>query len=145
MVGTSTINIKNLKTFLKKNKEVNFRTADLLHASTLDTYKWTGLKKNREKLISQLKAYQRLLRVVPNGQEDLAIKLLQSGFQSALQIANTPRKAFVLNNLKTFDNDRDLAQSVYKRAVAVRKVVTLKYMARTQQTGAHSRVAGLTR
>ncbi|MFG6100019.1 hypothetical protein D0962_21840 [Leptolyngbyaceae cyanobacterium CCMR0082] len=145
MSSTETINIKNLKAFLRKNKKIDFRTADLLHASTLDTYKWTGLEDNKEGLIRQLKAYQRLLRVVPNGQEDLAIKLLQSGFQSALQIANTPRKMFIQDNLKTFGNDRVLAQSVYKRAVAVRKVVALQYTDRAQQTGAHSRVAGLAR
>ena len=145
MSSTATIDLKNLKAFLKKNKNVDFRTADLLHASTLDTYKWTGLKTNKEDLINQLKAYQRLLRVIPNGQEDLAIKLLQSGFQSALQIANTPRKVFIQDNLKTFGDDRVLAQSVYKRAVAVRKVVTLQYMARAQQTGAHNRIAGLAR
>ncbi|MEM7797116.1 MAG: hypothetical protein AAF579_22020 [Cyanobacteria bacterium P01_C01_bin.118] len=140
-----TINIKNLKAFLRKNKKVDFRTADLLHASTLDSYKWTGLEDNKEGLISQLKAYQRLLRIVPNDQYDLAIKLLQSGFQSALQIANMPSKVFIKDNLKTFGNDTALAQSVYKRAVAIRKVVTLQYTARAQQTGAHSRVAGLAR
>ena len=85
-----TINIKNLKAFLRKNKKVDFRTADLLHASTLDSYKWTGLEDNKEGLISQLKAYQRLLRIVPNDQYDLAIKLLHAfGNDTALAQACT--------------------------------------------------------
>ncbi|MBE7383697.1 MAG: hypothetical protein F6J95_020040 [Leptolyngbya sp. SIO1E4] len=145
MSNTAKINIKNLKSFLRKNKKVDFRTADLLHSSNLDTYKWTGLEDDKESLIEQLKAYQRLLRVVPDGQENLAQKLLESGIQSSLQIANTPKKVFIQDNLKTFGNDRTLAQKVYKRAVAVRKVVALQYMARVQQTGAHIGVTGLAR
>ncbi|MEM9219072.1 MAG: hypothetical protein AAGD25_32660 [Cyanobacteria bacterium P01_F01_bin.150] len=145
MSNTEKIDIKNLKAFLRKNKKFDFRTADLLHASSLDTYKWNGLEDHRESLIHQLKAYQRLLRVIPNGQEKLAQQLLQRGIQSSLQIASTPRKVFIQDNLKIFGNDRTLAQQVYKRAVAVRKVVVLQYMNRTQQTGSHTHVAGLTR
>ncbi len=145
MSNTAKIDIKNLKAFLRKNKKVDFRTADLLHLSNIDTYKWTGLEEHKESLIKQLKAYQRLLRIVPHDREDLAQNLLKSGFQSSLQIANTPRKVFIRDNLKTFGKDRTLAQQVYKRALAVRKVVALQYVTRTQQTGSHVRVAGLAR
>ena len=143
MSNTATIDIKNLKAFLKKNKKVDFRTADLLHSSDIDTYKWTGLEEDKESLIKQLKAYQRLLRIVPHDREDLAQDLLKSGIQSSLQIVNTPRQVFIQKNLKTFGNDRALAQQVYKRALAIRKVVALQYVKLTQQAGSHVRVAGL--
>ena len=39
MSNTTTIDIKNLKASLKKNKKVDLRTADLLNPSDIDTYK----------------------------------------------------------------------------------------------------------
>ena len=145
MSNEKKINLKNLNAFLRQNKTVDFRKADLLHPSNIDKYKWTGLKDQKENLLNQLKAYQRMLRVVLNDREDLAKTLLKNGFQSALQIANTPKKVFIQNNFKTFDNDRALAEQVYMRALVVRKVVTLQYVVRTQQKGSHVRVAGLAR
>ena len=145
MSDEKTIDFQKLNDFLRKNKEVDFRQADLLHTSNLDQYKWVGLEDEKESLLNQLKAYQRMLRVVPNDREDLAKTLLKNGFQSALQIANTPKKDFIQNNLKTFDNDKALAEQVYMRALAVRKVVALQYVSRAQQAGSHVRVAGLAR
>ena len=145
MSNEKSIDFQKLNDFLKENKAVDFRKADLLHTPNIDKYKWVGLEDEKERLLNQLKAYQRMLRVVPNEREDLAKKLLGNGIQSSLQIANTPKKGFIKNNLKIFDNDRALAEQVYMRALAVRKVVTLQYVARTQQAEPHARVAGLAR
>ncbi|MDJ0595622.1 MAG: hypothetical protein QNJ72_37505 [Pleurocapsa sp. MO_226.B13] len=135
--------LQKLIDFLGKNEWVDFRQADLLHTPNVDKYNWTGLEEEKERVLNLLKAYQRMLRIVPKGREDLAIELLKNGFQSALQIVNTPKKVFIQNNLKIFDNDKALAEQVYMRALAVRKVVTLQYVARTQQAEPHARVAGL--
>ena len=139
------IDLEKLNDFLKKNEAIDFRKANLLHTANIDKYQWAGRENEKESLLNQLKAYQRMLRVVPHEREDLAKKLLENGIQSALQIANTPKKGFIQNSLKIFDNDRVLAEQVYKRALAVRKVVTLQYVARTQQAEPHARVAGLAR
>jgi hypothetical protein len=145
MSNMKKVDLKNLNTFLRKNKTVDFRIADLLHSSNLDTYKWTGLDDQKESLINQLKAYQRLLRIVPDDKEELAKKLLKNGIQSSLQIVSTPKKVFIQNNLKIFANDTALAEQVYMRALAVRKVVALQYVNQVQQAEPHTRVAGLTR
>ena len=129
MSNEKKIDLKRLNAFLKKNKSIDFRTADLRRYPNL----------NRP----EIKAYQRMLRVVPNHREDLAKALLKSGIYSSLQIANTPKKVFIQNNLKLFNNDRTLAEQVYKRAVALRKAITLKYMARVQQTEPYARATGL--
>ncbi|WP_163665352.1 cadherin domain-containing protein [Adonisia turfae] len=128
----ATNNIKDLKSFLKRNRKVDFRTANLLKNSTLDSYNWKGLEDNKESVIFQLKAYQRLLRIVPNGQEDVAIKLLQEGFHSSLQIANTPKAKFLQDTHSIFSGDTTLAEQLYKRALAVRKLVILKYLNQAQ-------------
>lgn len=139
------IDIKKLNVFLEKNKGVDFRKADLLHIASIDKYQWTGLEDGKASLINQLKAYQRVLRIVPEDREDLAKKMLQNDIQSSLQIANTPKKVFIQHNLKLFDNDSALAEQVYTRAIALRKAVTLQYMARVQQAEPHTRAAGLVR
>ncbi|NEQ35258.1 MAG: hypothetical protein F6K40_02630 [Okeania sp. SIO3I5] len=140
------IDIGKLNAFLKKNEEIDFRTADLLHTSNIEKYKWPKLKKDeKESLVKQLKAYQRMLRVVPPGRDDLAKALLKNGIQSSLQIASTPKKVFIQKNLELFNNERTLAEQVYLRALALRKAVTLQYMARVQQLEPHTRAAGLQR
>ena len=138
------INLEMLNAFLKENEEINLRTADLLHTSNIEKYKWPNLTKDeKENLIKQLKAYQRMLRVVPKEREDLAKALLKNGIQSSLQITSTPKKVFIQNNLKLFNNDIALAEQVYRRAILLRKAVTLQYMARVQQLEPHTRAAGL--
>ncbi|MEM9003399.1 MAG: hypothetical protein AAGE59_07735 [Cyanobacteria bacterium P01_F01_bin.86] len=145
MVNKVNFDLRKLNNFLKKNKTVDFRVADLLHSPNLDTYKWPGSEAAREELLHQLKAYQRMLRVVPEGQEELAKKLLKSGIHSSLQIASTPKKVFIQTHLKLFDNDRALAEQIYLRALVLRKAVTLQYIARVQQTESHVRASGLAR
>lgn len=143
MSDKKSADLVKLNAFLKKNKDIDFRTADLLHTPNIDQYKWAGFEAEKESLIDQLKAYQRMLRVVPPDREDLAKKLLKSGIHSSLQIASIPKKIFIQNNLKLFDNDSELAEHVYLRAMALRKAVTLQYVARVQQSEPHFRKTGL--
>ena len=137
------ISLKDLNAFLRKNKTVDFRTSDLQHLSSLEAYKWNGLEDQKESVSEQLKAYQRLLRVVPHDQENLAKDLLKRGICSSLQIASVPKSTFIQNNLKVFDGDRVLAEKVYMRALAVRKAVALQYIARQQRAEPHARAIGL--
>ncbi len=74
-----------------------------------------------------------MLRVVPSDREDLAKKLLLNGIQSSLQITNIPKKVFIQEYLSLFDDDPNSAEQVYMRALALRKAVTLQYVARMQQ------------
>lgn len=128
---------KKLNTFLKNNKEVDFRKADLLHTPNLKKYEWVKFEDEDEKtrVLNLLKAHQRMLRIVPKGREDVAMMLLENGFQSSAQIVNTPKKVF----LKLFESDRELGKNVLKRAITVRKVVTLQYIARIQESQPHAR------
>lgn len=134
---TKKTNLEKLKVFLKNNEEVDFRKADLLHTPNLKKYKWIEFKDEDEKtrVLNLLKAYQRMLRIVPNGRNDVAMMLLEGGFQSSVQIVNTPKKAF----LKFFQDDPELGKNVLKRAMAVRKIVTLQYIARLEQAQPHTR------
>jgi hypothetical protein len=145
MSDEKSVDLRKLNAFLGNNKGVDFRKADLLHTPNIDKYNWSGLEDEKVSLLNQLKAYQRMLRVVPEDREDLAKALLNNGIQSALQITNTPKKTFIKNSLKLFDDDIALAEQVYIRAIALRKAVTLQYMARAQHAEPHARAAGLVR
>lgn len=143
MVKSRRVDLRKLNAFLKKNRNIDFRTADLLQVANLDQLQWSGFEDEKGYLIDQLKAYQRLLRVVPPNREDLAIKLLKHGIQSSLQITSIPKQAFIQDNLKLFENDSAIAEEVYLRAIALRKAVALQYVARVQQVEPHARTAGL--
>ena len=91
-----------------------------------------------------------MLRVVPEGREDLAQKLLEKGIKSSRQIANMPKETFIQNNLKLFDDKddaaaRQLARRVYMNAVSLREAVILQYITRAQQAEPHVRRKGLMR
>ena len=135
--NTKSTDLKKLNTFLKKNKEIDSRKADLLHIPNLKKYEWIKFEDEDEQIrvLNLLKAHQRMLRIVPKGREDVAMMLLENGFQSSAQIVNTPKKVF----LKLFESDRELGKNVLKRAIAVRKVVTLQYIARVQESQPHAR------
>ena len=136
--------INQLNSFLQNNPSVDWRNANLHDEENIATYHWDGLEAAKEAMLKLLKAYQRLLRVLP---EDLkqagqaAIALLKAGFNSALQIANTAKNIFIQGTLEIFGNDRDLAERVYQRAIACRK--SLANLA--QGSEPHARAAGLGR
>lgn len=144
------IDLKKLSNFLRKNRAVDFRRANLQHKQAIEKYNWGVSGKEKANLISLLKAYQRILRVLPNDSDQvdtvaIAKALLKNGIHSALQIADMPKRIFIKDYLKCFAGDADLAERTYKRAVVSRKQVTLKYTNRLQQLELHARAAGLNR
>ena len=140
--------INQLDSFLQNNPSVDWRDANLHDEEDIATYHWDGLEAAKEAVLKLLKAYQRLLRVLP---EDLkqagqtAIDLLKAGFNSALQIANTAKNIFIQATLEIFGNDRDLAERVYQRAIACRKSLALRYLNLAQGSEPHARAVGLNR
>jgi hypothetical protein len=145
MNQTQKVGLEKLNAFLSKNSAIDFRTANLLHDSSLDQFNWAGFEAVKVSLIQQIKAYQRMLRVVPLDRADLAQKLLEHGIQSSLQIVSIPKKAFIQDYLELFDHDSAIAEQVYVRALALRKVVALQYIAQVQQVEPHVRLTNLVR
>ena len=140
-MSNSSTNLKGLNTFIRKNKSIDFTKADFINQKSVDSYNWSGLQDDKEAIIRQLKAYQRMLRVLPKDEQSLAKALVKSGIHSSLQIANTPKNKFIQDNIKLFKNNRKLAEQVYTRATSIRKAVSLQYMNRTQQLEPHARAA----
>ena len=143
---TNQPDINLLTLLLKNNPSVDWRNANLHDAQSIATYNRDGLEADEEALLKLIKAYQRLLRVLPEDVKqagDIAIQLLKAGFDSALQIANTAKNIFIQAALEIFGNDRDLAERVYQRAIACRKSLALRYLNLAQGSEPHARAAGL--
>ncbi len=140
-MSNSSTNLKGLNTFIRKNKSIDFTKADFINQKSVDSYNWSGLQDDKEAIIRQLKAYQRMLRVLPKDEQSLAKALVKSGIHSSLQIASTPKNKFIQDNIKLFKNNRELAEQVHTRAISIRKAVSLQYMNRTQQLEPHARAA----
>lgn len=135
--------LKKLSSFLRKNSNVDFRKVDLVTKKSIDSFKWPGSQDEKEKLLKLVKAYQRILRVLPENYEHLARSLLKKGINSSMQIASMPKKKFIQDNIKIFENDTALAEQVYKRAIALRKAIALKYINRSQSLEPHARAVGI--
>ena len=92
--------VDHLGTFLKVNPGIDLRAADL-HAGTYRKpgaaapipLAWDGIGKDRPRVLKQLKAYQRALRV--HADPEIAERLLSRGFDSARKIADQSEAEFL--------------------------------------------------
>lgn len=150
MSANEPVDLRKLNAFLRRYKNTDFRTVDLLSQTSLDNFNWPDEDEEKASLLGHLKAYQRLLRVLPsdNGERpvaDIAKALLKINITSALQIASMGKKSFARETLKIFSSDQALTEQVYKRALAARKVLALRYIGQQQSLEPHVRAAGLNR
>jgi hypothetical protein len=147
-MGADTLtNLKELNSFLRKHKTVDFRTTDLLNTTSLDSFTWPSDESQMHALLGQVKSYQRLLRVLPTSDAlltgDLAKNLMKMGINSALQITQIGKNEFISNTHKIFSQCPEMATQVYKRALVSRKLVTTKYIRQRQNLEPHARTVGL--
>ncbi|WP_299462919.1 hypothetical protein [uncultured Microscilla sp.] len=130
-----------LDRFMKQNAGLNLATANLKDAALLDGCNWNRLKRSREALITQLKAYQRLHKIVPEGnpaEKDRVIKaLLGKNIHSSLQIASMPRQRFIREYLPLFDGQEEQILETYQNALTQRSQVLLQYMHMLQSNEPH--------
>lgn len=137
--------LKNLDKFLKQNKSIDIRTEDFLDQPGNDKYKWKGLEKVKDEVLVVLKAYQRLMRIIPNQEPKVVKALLKKGIHSSLQITEIPKTKFIKDNLKILGGDEIVAESVYLRAIAMRKIVAIQYMNAVQNLEPHTHVTNVNR
>ncbi|TQV85944.1 hypothetical protein [Aliikangiella coralliicola] len=143
MKNATGMSLKDLNRLLRKNKSIDFRTHDFLRQISIDQLNWKGLEDEKNNLIPQLKAYQRMLRIVPEDDTDIAKELLEMGISSSLQIAEMGKKMFIEDSEKAFRKKPELAQDVYQKALTLRKLLALQYIDQIQRSEAHSKAAGL--
>ena len=147
-MGTDTSNnFDELNSFIKQHDAVDFRSADLLNTTSLENLSLPS--DTAADLLKQLKAYQRLLRVLPTtlptevDKSALALELLALGIDSALKITSMGKAKFIALTSNLFSNTPDLADQVFKRALVARNLVASNYIKQQQQLEPHARAVGL--
>lgn len=94
-----------------------------------------------EAALPLLKAYQRVIRILPNGEERCALPLLESGLHSAIQIASIPKHAFERHWAALFPGEEALGLTVYRAALSRRSQLLHRHLHQIQRNEPHYRAA----
>lgn len=134
----SKANLKYLDQFFTKNKDVDFRTINLLDESVLATLSFDRLKKHKDDILLQLKGWQRLLKIMPEAESEATIikGLLGKNLHSAVQIASIPKKQFFQKASELFESKEQM-EAFYRNASGIRTQLALKYMKLKQNAEPH--------
>ena len=133
-------NFTDFVKFLDQNRSTDFLKANLLSDEVTSQLDFTSLTDKKDELISLAKAYQRLIRVVPEQNREVALTLLGEGVHSALQIAKMTRKDF-MGKFVSLLKDEKLADTIYRNALKKRGVILLQYMDVYQNNEPHIKAA----
>jgi hypothetical protein len=128
-----------LRALLAANPAIDFRLAVLDDETTQRALDFGGL--SPDIALPLLEAYQRLLRVLPVGEEGRALPLLEIGLHSAIQIAGMPRHEFERRWAELFPGEEALAVTVHRTAQSRRGVLLHRYMNVIQRNEPHYRTA----
>ena len=137
--------LKNLSSFLEKNKNVEFAHADLSNADVVAGFDWQKLKNQQEEILDALLAYQRLKKIMPELSQNTVLALLKVGIHSALQIAALPKVRFLHEYAALFEKDPAVVEQFYNQALAIRTQILLQYMEVKQANEPHVSVARIQR
>lgn len=144
MPTTSTITpevLSELRRLLGANAPVDWRAFSFDDSSLLTGLAWQGREFEREELIPLLKAYQRLLYILPPSEDRRALPLLQAGLHSAIQIADIPRDEFARRWAALFPGDDALGIAVHRAALGRRSELLLHHINEVQRNEPHYRAA----
>ena len=90
---------------------------------------------------SMSSGHQRILHILPPGEEARAEALVARGLHSAVQIANLPLPRFLAEWEAIFPGEAALGEVVYQKAVARRAFVALHYVRKVQDNEPHYKAA----
>ena len=122
--------IEDLKTWIAAHPEY-----DWLHQE----WKTEFLSEEEQPLRSLLKAYQRLVRIIPQEHHQLAFALLARDFHSAVQIATLPKRQFL--ELTHDLVPPEVLETIYAHAQIKRGQLVVQYMNILQNNEPHAKAA----
>ncbi|UII27013.1 hypothetical protein LVD15_00830 [Fulvivirga maritima] len=133
-----TDHLKHLSKFLRQNKNLDWAKTNLTNPQQIQTLNWKGLEESQEKTLKEIKAYQRLVRVLGENDPKTIKALLMANIHSAIQIAAMPKKAFKKKCFAIFKKNDARMEEVYKKATSIRSQLLLLYMNKLQQAEPHA-------
>jgi hypothetical protein len=138
MLSVSRGALDGLRRLIEANPLVVWRVV-ALDDPGLAALDWRELE--REALVPLVKAYQRLVRILPPGEDQRALPLLDSGMHSAIQIADLPRDEFARRWVALFPGEDDLGLAVHRAALGRRSALLLHHIHEVQRNEPHYRAA----
>lgn len=121
-------NPDNLIKFLEQNQGVDFSIFNLRDEENVNKLNFKNLIKKKSEIVLQIMAFQRLIRIIPEKNQEVALALMQQGVNSALQIAAMTRKDFMGMCAGLFNDNDKLADEMYKNAQEKRSTILIQYM-----------------
>ena len=138
-LNVSRVALSALQRLLEANPSVDWPTIALEGPGARDALAWLALEP--EAVMPLLKAYQRLVRILPASEEGRALLLLESGLHSAIQIANIPKDEFVRRWTALFPGEGALGEAIHRSAIARRSTLLLHHVNNVQSHEPHYRAA----
>jgi hypothetical protein len=140
MSGISTTGtvLYRIRRLIEANQSVDWR-AVALDETGLAALDWGELE--REAIVPVLRAYQRVLRILPAGEEHRALPLLEAGLHSAIQIADLARDEFLRRWGASFPGEDALGLAVHRAAIGRRGELLLHHINEVQRNEPHYRAA----
>jgi hypothetical protein len=129
----------DLKAIIDGNLLIDWRLAPLNDPGFLATIELHSVAQSRA--LPLLEAYQRILRVLPAGEETRAKGLLDAGLHSAIQIAGMPQQHFERRWAALFPGEEALGVRVYRAALARRSELVHRHVDEIQRNEPHYRAA----
>lgn len=123
--------------FLDLNKSLDLKTFNFLLQNNVETLEWKSNKKTKPAILNILKAYQRLLRVMPEDNSEIILGLLKKGIHSAIQIANMSKKQFIKMSDPLFKDKLSFAEQIHKNSQKKRSKIALQYINVVQNKEPH--------
>lgn len=133
--------LSKLSGILGSNVLIDWRSFSFDDSTLSRDLVWQDLEVDREAVVPLLKAYQRVLRILPGGEEHRALPLLESGLHSAVQIADLARDEFLRRWGALFPGEDDLGLAVHRAAISRRGELLLHHINEVQRNEPHYRAA----
>lgn len=130
---------ERLPLLLSANASVDWRAVNLDHAETRRALDLCGVALNSALVL--LKAYQRIVRILPVSEDRRALRLLASGLHSAIQIASTPEHQFARHWAALFPGEETLGANVYRAALQRRSELLHRHIGEIQRNEPHYQAA----
>jgi hypothetical protein len=131
--------LAKLQHIIEANKPVDWRAFSFDDPSLLASLAWQDLEAEREELIPLLKAYQRLLHILPPSEDHRVLPLLKVGLHSAIQSANIPQDQFARQWAALFPGEAALGEAVQRSAINRRSTLLLYHVNAIQSNEPHYR------
>ena len=133
--------LETIRKAIRTNPDYDFQNARIENKKMLLELDITADESQTIELLEALKAYQRLIRIIPKDQRQFVMPLMEQGFHSAFQIAGTSKTHFMETTKDIWGEDTSVAELIHNNALHKRSRLVMQYMNELQNNEPHAKAA----